>query len=367
MKFPSSFMPELGDLRKEIKAWEHSFQKQHGRVPLREDIKQNNVISSLYKQYRDLKKGPAKAPKLPKETRIDVQIGDSDEEGSGSDRENATSVAVGIQLGPTPQANGKILSLFDTRMTPPESSPLKSKETLQVKQQLPDDKIFKTPTKKRIVDINAQLQAAAHQTTLSILKPSPNSLPVPSPVRQTPRYMSRNMFSGPVTPSKPTQGFEVSPSPLKPQRLFNYGTKRLADIFNEVQSIKENIVVPEDSPDNEEEELPEGEEPSEGPKPKKAKTQKRTTRRWKIKPRPEAENESGLEKKDIHEAIQNIDEKLQRNHDRYLNSEDDESDPEPERIAPQTLGKKIKPVSMNYQRLKINDPRAKAFKRRMKR
>lgn len=364
-------MSELGDLRKEIKAWEHSFQKKHGRVPLREDIKQNNVISSLYKQYRDLKKGPAKALKLPKKTRIDVQIEDSDEDGSGTDMENATSVAVGIQLGPTPQANGKILSLFDTRMTPPESSPLKSKQTLQVKEEISDDKIFKTPTKKRIVDINAQLQAAAHQTSLSIIKSSPNVLPVPSPVRQTPRYMSRNMFMateyGPVTPSKPTQGFEVSPSPLKPQRLFNYGTKRLADIFNEVQSIKENIVVPEDSNDPVSDEEVDGEKPSEGPKPKKAKTQKRTTRRWKIKPRPEAENETSLEKKDIHEAIQNIDEKRQRNHERYLNSEDEESYSEPEKIAPQALGKKIKPLSMNYQRLKINDPRAKAFKRRMRR
>lgn len=366
-------MSELVDLRKEIKAWEHSFQKQHGRVPLREDIKQNNVISNLYKQYRDLKKGPTKAPELPKKTRIDVQIGDSDEDGSGSDVEGVTNVAVGIQLGPTPQANGKILSLFDTRMTPPESSPLRSKQkTLQVKEEeILDDKVFKTPTKKRIVDINAQLQAAAHQTTLFIIKSSPNVLPVPSPVKQTPRYMSRNMFMateyGPVTPSKPTQVFEVSPSPLKPQRLFSYGTKRLADIFNEVQSIKENIFVPKESSDPVSDEEADGEESNEGPKHKKAKTQKRTTRRWKIKPRPEAENESSLEKKDLHEAIQNIDEKLQRSHERYLNSEDEGSDSEPKKIAPQALGKKIKPVSMNYQRLKINDPRAKAFKRRMRR
>lgn len=360
-------MSELVDLRKEIKAWEHSFHKENGRVPQKNDIKQNRAISKLYKQYRDLKKKD-QAPSLTKNLDIDVHIGDSDDDLSGSETENKYNVAVGVQLGPTPQANGKILSLFDTRMTPPESSPLKAKQKVKTEEPEEND-VFKTPQKTRVVDINAQLQAAAQKSAQSIIKSSPNVLPIASPVRQTPRYMSRNYFisDGPVTPSKPTVGFQVSPSPLKPQRLFNYGTKRLADIFNEVQSIKENIVPP-DEPEQQVERVVEVVESVVGKTTKKAKTQKRTTRRWKIKPRPELETGIEMGNQDVHAAIQHIEEKQQQEHEKYLDSEED--DDENENIKPQpkqAKGKMVKPISMNYQRLKINDPRAKAFKRRMKR
>lgn len=360
-------MTELAGLRKQIKEWEHAFQKENGRVPLKEDIKLNSLVSGLYKQYHDLKRGPKLQPLRPKRTQIEVAIGNSDEDESDPES-SGRYMAVDTLLGPTPQGNGKILSLFDTRMTPPESSPLKSKlKAVQV--ELPtNDGIFKTPTKPRIVNLGAQLKAAALETTASIINSSPTAAASLSPTKQTPRYMARTGFlsqAEPVTPSTLSISFQVSPSPLKPQRLFSFGTKRLADIFNEVQSIKESI-TPEDGEFEEKTEETVEETVAEQPKTKKAKTQKRTTRRWKIKPRNETEEAKDFSNTDVHEAIQSIEEEHQRQHERYLNSEDEESDREPQKPT-QATGRMVKPVRMNYQRLKINDPRAKAFKRRMRR
>ncbi|CAH2351826.1 DNA replication regulator Sld2p [[Candida] railenensis] len=410
----------MESLKLEIKRWEHNYFKHHGRVPSKSDIKKDPKTYQLYKSYKALKSGSEKETKIVQEGGVDNNDNDNDNNNNPNDADgkdhssDANFIRNTAELGPTPQANGKVLSIFDmklTSMTPPESSPLKSKSS-----KLEEGNIFKTPTKNRLGKIEILTPSAGmsspvrgnsllQKLTATIPKEqitTPNKkLTASSTILDTPLYISKhnNKFDidfdversdssptkkrmpPPITPVQVASTFQVSPSPLKVHRFLSFGDNKMTTLFNDYQMIKEEVrngllgevstkeegsgIDVEDGVDTESNNQP-------SRKRKKHSTQKRTTRNWKMKPRVNvAAAVDTLKDKDVHQEILKLEE----------GSVDEGSSSEPEYDSDEELDKqkqnalatialqkdKVKPLSANYQRSKINDPRAKAFKRRMKR
>lgn len=431
-----SLQDQLLDHKKRIKEWEKLFFVQHGRIPDRSDVKANKDIQKAYKTYNHLK-AKASRPE-PEKTRendsksakqtvqqnkysadppqhklLDVSIDLTDED------EDEMEALANAELGPTPQANGKVMSIFDMIMSPPYSSPLKEKNPpandLLSPTKAFNTQEFKTPTR------------AAQRILLSDLTPSRGSIGKPSilaklreasspqksgsestvttptkssaNVVETPFYLgkinNKFLFRDPAptipaaeitTPTKSSAvAFQVSPSPLKPQRMVSFGsTRSVSEIFNDNRSI--NIEEFADQQLELEKELQDMEKALSDDEPesllqsrkRKVLTQKRTTRRWKIKPNAQLDKEDGFEGKDIHEELRKLDETERKNYALYmegpknedLDEEDGEEEEEEIPVAKKVAtaaNKKLKPISNNFQRLKINDPRSKRFKQRMRR
>lgn len=88
-------------LKIELKEWEHSFIKVHGRDPNKDDIKKLPEIRNMYKRYARLRKDQSTvAPEVipPKPP--------------------PSSESTLLELGPTPQIYGKAMSIFDMRVSP---------------------------------------------------------------------------------------------------------------------------------------------------------------------------------------------------------------------------------------------------------
>lgn len=407
-------------LKLEIKKWEHSYFKQHGRVPSKLDIKKDPKTYQLYKSYKALKNGSEKVAKIAKEERVagnDSNNDNNDNFNNENGKElssDTNSIRNTAELGPTPQANGKVLSIFDmklTSMTPPESSPLKSKST-----KVEEGNIFKTPTKNRLGKIEILMPSAGMLSPVrgnSLLQKLTAAIPkeevttpkkkltAPSTILDTPLYISKhnNKFDidfdversdslptkkrmpPPITPVKVASTFQVSPSPLKVHRFLSFGENKMTTLFNDYQMIKEEVkngllgdISTKDEGSGSDGENGSDNESSNQPsrKRKKHSTQKRTTRNWKMKPRVNvATAVDALKDKDVHQEILKLEEGQA---DEASSSEPEyDSDEELDKQKQNTLATialqkdKVRPLSANYQRSKINDPRAKAFKRRMRR
>lgn len=374
----------MEDLKYQIKKWEHDFQKSHHRVPSKQDIKLHPEIRNLYKSYHNFKKPKdVKVEEKNEEDLVDIQISEvvTDTE------EIETSKPA--ELGPTPQANGKVLSIFDFRLTPPESSPLKGRKN---KLPPPND-IFKTPTKTRVRDL-LEVKGTSLTSKFQSLSDSPSKQ---FTGLETPQYLGKNNkkfdFSIPstaeinsspiapspsktvlVTPTKAIPTFLISPSPLKPHRFLN---KKLSDVFNEFKNIQEENLEEQFEEEIEHEsdyETDTGTETGSTYKRKKKFTQKRTTRRFKMKPRLAEETSDKLVRKDVHKEIAKLTktelEKINTAmHSEEVKEEHPETDSDEEYVKqdPKNTKGMVKRTNNNFQRLKINDPRAKAFKRRMRR
>lgn len=458
----ADYMPHqesIVQLKQAIKVWEHEFQRSNKRIPSRHDIKLDPKICKLYKAYKILKS--KKTGTVPKILEIDTiergtvgidvsvvesqsDVEDTEEFGNlGTEHGTSQLKTKDTELGPTPQANGKVLSILDIRLTPPESSPLKSKTGAPADTKsldIPQDITFKTPTKSRVNRIDflqltprnntgsrsstlfQKLEQAAHVKSVStenqIRTPSKNKEPLLKAL-ETPQYLAKinNKFNfnidnetlegdiaeentslmspskpfptssilNPITPTKLAipLNFQVSPSPLKPHRLFSYGNnKKLSEIFNDYK----NINADHEQNDNDEydeindegeiesqaDDKPDNNPLATGPRKKKT-TQKRTTRRWKMKPNVEESKEDSLKITNIHDEIKRINDEERKNLVEYMeinNSPEEEEPSSDEEYIHQkqdvsSMKGKVAPVRMNYQRLKINDPRIKKFKKRM--
>lgn len=432
-----SLEKELLKHKLQIKEWEKSFATNNGRVPSKADVKANQEIFRAYKTYNQLKskqkkrqqreeealkqkaQKPEEKSQKPEEKPLDAldfvpSIGGDEE----SDHEgNAVSNA---ELGPTPQANGKVLSLFDF-LSPPESSPLR-KENESSKpinsSPLKDTALFKTPTKsvKRIElsDLTPSANSLAKKSLTSALKlvstplkqsSTVNDIETPFylgkvnsrfqfsleegglPLKKSPLLPVRQLIDNPKTPTKRFEEprFLTSPSPFKTERMSSFGNNtKLTDVFNEAINLQideqlklevESELMLEMEQDTDEEETPQAEPTNR--KTRKRITQKRTTRRWKIKPRGEDDISDTFEGKNVHEEIKRIEEKEKKELLEYMegpaeNAEpsDDEEEEEfvkPTPTEPAKKRKRLTPISNNFKRLKINDPRTKRFKQRMKR
>lgn len=427
---------QLLEYKRKIKEWEKSFQGENGRLPSKNDVKANKDIRRAYKTYNQLKEkvkqartgkskeeGNAekfktskhsetsqheKLPSQPEFKPLNVSI-DTDDELSETEAEMPVANA---EFGPTPQANGKVLSIFDMVLSPPESSPLKLKQQLYfqlspVKMRM-ESQVFKTPTKavKKIeyADLTPSKSSGGKTSLMAQLrqasspqKPRMNDEPATptkngsGPLVETPFYLGKvnNKFlfnklsESPVadvftTPTKPSNNtFQVSPSPLKPQRMFSL-TRSVSEIFNdnrnidfeELEAQKLEIEKDLDTIEDEEEDTT---EQAPFTRKRKAITQKRTTRRWKIKPNANLDQEDAFEGKDVHEEIKKLDDDERKAAEAYVNGteihDNDEEDPDLVKLVPRVAkaGRKLKPISDNFKRHKINDPRTKKFKQRMRR
>lgn len=372
---------ELTEVKQKIKEWEYSFKKQHGRIPSKQDVKDNPEVHKLYSLYKSSKQ-PSSTSSRPTNEKPKLKRQQQ------HDQTYNPPLSPKGELGPTPQANGKVLSIFDFRLTPPESSPLKRKSiqsniTETHLHQLPPPRspmkpiliqtptkpksnglLFKTPTKTRTLTFEtpSYLTSRKHQ-----------QLPPPSSA-------SVEFVSSPKTPifgRVEMPEFQVSPSPLKTHRFLG---KKLADVYNdsvedmgkfgdEVGMDMEMGVIEEDeSEDNEDMNVEEDGEVAR--LFKKPKTQKRLTRRVKIAPRPMME-ENGFVPTDIQKEVSALDEKERHDLAAYINSDEEEEDDEEDDVMIGTSASPIKrgrkPISANYKRMKINDPRTRNFKRRMAR
>lgn len=448
----------IAQLKQSIKEWEHAFQRSNNRIPSRLDIKIDPKIYELYKTYKTLKSRTNGVDKVDNKKAlessnagIDINILESQSDIEDVEEFNMESTESDnrqlknqdTELGPTPQANGKVLSILDIRLTPPDSSPLKSKigskntdvYNNQI-EQAPED-TFKTPTKTRVDKISLleltptnnrgsrnrsltqKLEQASYvkNTRTEIHTPQKDIKSLLNNM-ETPQYLAKvnNKFDfdmddlndndnqiaenlstsspakkissiqsnilDPITPTKlpAPLNFQVSPSPLKPHRLFSFGNNRkLSEIFNDYKNIREDPElatsienVENDNNSQDSDEVIDKSLSSSAPKRKRI-TQKRTTRRWKIKPNAEESKEDILKNVNIHDEVKRLDNEALQSLVDYMKVDDmheeDSTSSDDEYVLQDPNHKdmkgKVKPVRLNYQRLKINDPRIKKFKKRM--
>lgn len=438
-------MTELDICRRQIKDWEKSFAAQSGHPPSKADIKANTSIRKAYKRYHYLKTKATKStntdkPKVDKEAIPDPVESPLTALNALSDDSDAEHLEPmhNAELGPTPQANGKVLSIFDMISSPPESSPLKRRQLLPFEsvalspikaalhpkgdnaekkeiftspsKNTNEDFEFKTPTKAvkelnfsnltpsrssaslssrlKMVAQDSPQKATGSETPLYLGKVNSRfSFETSSPMKASGRINLTQEVDHPVrpsallaTPTKVATAFQLSPSPLKSQRILLLGSQKpVSTLLSELQNLAKNDAYEVQRLEMEEELRAQGEqvlqnkEPEEAQeenfflkqKRKKAKTQKRTTRRHKMKPREDDTGEDTFKDKDVHEELQ----RLENFHsDQETSSDDTDSDDDNLPIgfsAKKVSSTKFQPVSNNFKRLKINDPRSKKFKQRM--
>ncbi|CCE87323.1 Piso0_005871 [Millerozyma farinosa CBS 7064] len=407
---------DLVNVKQSIKNWEYSFRKEHDRFPTKNDIKNVPDIHRLYKEYKRLKNAPAHS-EIDKANKpngvlnsIDVEIDSSESEQEENFREEPfEDTKNDPQLGPTPQANGRVLSIFDLQLTPPDTTPTKKitdKTRIHSASTTPKIEPFKTPTKKPSKISGRSLNSTLHAVSQSDDQ-SANILHArKDDITDTPQYLARNnhkflfsietpaksqsprkqhlnsvgvkheqqsqelSYQEPITPTKASNvNFSVSPSPLKPHRLFNVGNKKLSDLFNEINSATDVADLPEE--EFEDHDSPDDADNEEVVNYRKKFTQKRTTRRWKMKPNLTSE-EHHEQNINVQQEMEKLNQKEKQEFKNYLDGKEEELDgyesTETENKKPHSTNeKKIKPISMNYKRLKINNPQKKFFKRRLRR
>ena len=334
-------------IKQQIKDWEHGFKLQHGKLPSKLDVRENPKIKALYSKYKSIKLN-----KQVTTTTMDKSTAKEDFD----EKENVLPTPNG-ELGPTPQANGRVLSIFDLKLTPPESSPLKNKSVNVPNIQSDLDSPNTTPVKtNRRLSFSTPTKASTEATPTRMTKTLQR-------VAETPRYLNSN-----ATPtfSRNVVNFLVSPSPLKPNRL----GRKLMDVYN--MSIMEMDEQDGEKLIDKEESVSE-EAVSEAVVSKsesvvKRKTQKRQTRRSKMAPRPVAEM-SSLDEVDVQQKMMTLEEKERSTLAAYMNSDSEsESDTQDkDQVHGSPVKKTRKPIAQNYKRLKINDPRSRRFKQRMRR
>lgn len=409
--------PKLLRYKRRIKDWEKQFLAKNGKLPSKNDVKADKEMWKAYKIYNQLKESDRHTNVTKEENAESVKEVNDQQEPEQSE------LGINAEFGPTPQANGKVLSMFDMIVSPPESSPLKTKSQGIISRQFsspskplhpfaspekpPMTDVFKTPTKAprklQFTDLTPSRGSPTKKSVLEQLQKASSPQKRSSNVTdayETPKYLGkvnemflfreedsdaspikRNSYTTPVKSSLSPVAFNTTPSPLKPLRLLSFGSKKsLSDLFHECQNLEideefeaqqQEIERELEASAKKEEDIDETEEIAPSRKRKRI-TQKRTTRRWKIKPRGENETEE-FAGKDVHAEMQKIHEEDQREFLEYMDGDDADdvvTDDDETYVKPdlfKTSGKKKKTLSNNYQRLKINDPRTKRFKQRMRR
>lgn len=369
---------DIIEIKKQIKQWEHSFIEQYGKPPSKNDVKRNTKIDKFYRIYKRLRS------KSSTKTALIDTINDFSDEDSEYDFSLRDTVTRNSQLGPTPQGGGKVLSIFDVKPFP-ESSPLTRKHP----QPVINHEQFKTPQKIKVDFSTNTTQNISLMQKLANAAKSPYTTPCATPTKtdvksyETPEYLNKNIqkfdFTKPnnVSPfnsqsllnctptNKTTFNFQVSPSPL-----FQRSNKRLLDVFQahkninitqeETQAYEVNDIDDiDDDYENDPSRLP--------VKIRKAKTQKRTTRRWKIKPVAQ-NNVDSMANQDIKQMVKDIKQKEEANLENILNSQsEDEIEREHQKENMPQVNRKVKmiaPVSHNYKLMKIHYKRNKKWGKR---
>lgn len=271
-------------LRHEIKRWEHEFRKQHGRNATRDDIKADKEIQQKYRQYKTCKMRPQTPQKRPATC---FQTPQKTSPAVGAALEVHESPILAEELGPTPQLNGKVMSILEAVSSPQFATPQHQRHArrLSFAHNSPSGpRADATPQKS----VSRRLNLAVHA------------------VDSTPSYFAREERSTPLS--------AASPSPLASQRI----TKGLSTIISEFRDIQQELksvafedpdikpVAPlaagsapasdGDAGDSQDDANPDSKLPR-----WKKKNPKRSTRRWKIKARPDLD--STIEDEEVGLAI----------------------------------------------------------------
>ncbi|CAN6641739.1 hypothetical protein TRVA0_018S02784 [Trichomonascus vanleenenianus] len=277
-------------LKLEIKQWEYDFRERHGRAPSKDDVKESKELSRKYKKYQYYKgqlmtssqaQDPFATPRKNRQKTVDesgcpltpfrekkdlskVRNGYSSNE-EESEEEEVEEYAV----GPTPQLNGRVLGLFDL-----EDSPVKK---------------FVTPRKGESESSPQKISSPAVRKQL-LATPTKSSSPMMNDLMETPIYLKRVSTSDPLSNS--------------PKRF----CRSLSNLIAELREMKESgqeVGSEELDVDEDYEEIDDGFEEHlgeiegdvgngrESSRVYKKKGQKRTTRRYVMRP---TLNEQDLEK-----------------------------------------------------------------------
>lgn len=349
---------DIVEIKLKIKEWEYAFRKQHNKLPSKADIKDDVEIHKLYSLYKSIKLGQQQKPSKQETVNEPASV-----QSSPVKRNDYSPRG---ELGPTPQANGRVLSIFDLKMTPPDSSPLKHKSDkasppafTMPPPQSPVKNIIETPTKSKN-------------------KPFATPIKGRKIVFETPSYLNKHR-QHPQTPDSHNNNnntvinFLVSPSPFKTQRSIG---KRLTEVYNtslkEAEDLK-SFNLEEEFQSHEEQESKETETTTNNDRkiaPRSKRTQKRLTRRVKIAPRP-VNSKPSLENVNLQDHITKLEEGERKQLVAYMDSDEDDENRDGEvgiaSVFESPTKKTRMPVSNNFKRLKINDPRSRRFKQRMRR
>ncbi|KAK9457886.1 DNA replication/checkpoint protein [Dipodascopsis uninucleata] len=208
-------------LKLEIKNWEYNFRREHLRDPTKEDIKQDVVVAAKYKQYRSLTKSNELGRKKFHEEIVTLQKISAEAGRSSRQLKGETSLSTTPQqplrtptkksskyiydtpskvnsvtkssnlryfstdvLGPTPLAEGRILGILDIAST---SSPLSTNSHIASPLQKEEESTApSTPESKRLLHIKTP-----QTLTPSYFKPTTETCLTPSPLRN--RRVSRGL------------------------------------------------------------------------------------------------------------------------------------------------------------------------------
>lgn len=128
----------------ELKKWEKWFMKENGRMPGKADVAQDKKIRDKYRKYyhyRDLvKKGQVEEHREDedaepvvhtpvKKKKKEREPSPVEEEVDRSDGSTTPMIDRYVELGPTPQLNGRVMGLFESSQTPIKSTPSKKIKT----------------------------------------------------------------------------------------------------------------------------------------------------------------------------------------------------------------------------------------------
>ncbi|KAK9475394.1 DNA replication/checkpoint protein [Dipodascopsis tothii] len=155
-------------LRAAIKAWEYAFREEHGRAPGKQDIRDNAEMAAKYKAYHRAKeqaKRPASPVRTSPESRPSSRADDGaaqsafqtptkrrrtgaeqlqtpvrSDEHAEPDSSPAVRRRSPMVIGPTPQANGRVLGIFDIEASPEMPTPPSGRR----------EAVLTTPTKQAV-------------------------------------------------------------------------------------------------------------------------------------------------------------------------------------------------------------------------
>lgn len=270
-------------LKKELKDWEKSFFNIHQRKPTKQDIKKVPEIELKYKEYSKLKSGKLvqhneKRGKVDKRKKIasnynhvtsskridhkyfnkaDKELRESNRYGLETPEKSSPHRYTHFQaipgspqiLGPTPQLNGKLISIFEIKITPTkeiENSPSSRKS------------ILLTPSVKRRLDFQPDNSNQTGNTVMPISetlndfttpqKPGDTNYSIETSKNfsiSTPSYLNQGNLK--LKTPKTVQSIRrspdklISPSMLKNSKVLKR-RKTLAELFHEMQKFKDETL-----------------------------------------------------------------------------------------------------------------------------
>lgn len=336
-------------LKIEIKLWERAFEKKHGRLPEKDDIKKDTEIKRRYKQYAQFKKETGKPS---------VQIA-VDRTPIKSDSENLKA-----EFGPTPQMNGKLVSIFEMKVSTVKDgqfnqeivgSPMKS--TDMVKRQLSFVITPNSSPMKPVPSLSADLSKSGS-------KYGPNSPMLIGDIglqlSETPKTLGRtfDLKSSPFSPSPLIKRPAKSLSQLAREHAiikdeFETNTESFSE-FTAIRTLTEKLMQEEhmDKIDEDEQEDATGGLASQYVK--KAKTIKKKTRA-KMRPAALQEKSTNVPNKNVHEQLAKL---KQREYNKLMGKEIEESESDTEHELSKPAQKKQRKskynlVSNNFKRLNL--------------